>query len=53
MEEITEIVLLNYESSFRNESAPFGSHILLKCDDKRSSFLNSSLLIDFPLNYVC
>lgn len=53
MEEIIEIILLNYESSFPIESKPFGSHILLKCDGKWSSFPNSSLLIDFPLNYVC
>lgn len=53
MEEIIEIILLNYENSFLTESDLSGSHILLKYDDKWSSVSNSSLLIDFPLNYVC
>lgn len=53
MEEITEIILLNYERSFLIESKPIGSHILLKCDDNWSSFLDFLSLINFPLNYVC
>lgn len=53
MEEIIEIILLNYENRFLTESNLFGSRILLKCDDKWSSFSGSSLLINPPLNYVC
>ncbi len=53
MEEITEIVLLNYESNFRIGSRIILSHNLLKCDGESPSFIGSPLLIDFPLNYVC
>ncbi len=53
MEEITEIILLNYESSFLNESKKILSHNLYKSDGESPSFTDSLVLINFSLNYVC
>jgi len=53
MEEITETILLDYESRFLNESKKVFSHKFFMCDEKFSSFYIFSQLINFPLNYVC